>query len=460
MKKFYLGIDLGTSSAKAVARSKDGATFKAKRSYDEESPSGWIRATQALIADLKKDLPGEIASFSFSSQVGTYIVDGKHVISWRSSVGREELSEIREKLTDTECISAIGMRHPDLVSYPLPRLLYIQRNYGPDAKVLMPKEILIHALTGETVSDVFSMRGIAHPEKMQYADSLTEKLGISLRLPALRRPTDRAGTVTAQAAQIFGLTVGTPVYLGCNDFFAGLLGMGIYTAGDAFDLSGTSEHIGYISEARNPDGFVSGHYFNGFCTYGGTKASGASCDFAIRNFGIDGIAPGEILSRKPPVFLPYLSGERAPIFDENARGAFFGIDEKTDKQSLAYAVLEGVVFSLYDIAESMHMPSPKRLICGGGSARDSLMNLLRATLLGCETVSVRDNDTSALGACMLAMIGEGVYADIPSAIRECVQYIPGATPDSRYREILKKRFEIYKDVYRNLKPTFKKYNTI
>ena len=88
------------------------------------------------------------------------------------------------------------------------------------------------------------------------------------------------------------------------------------------------------------------------------------------------------------------------------------------------------------------------------------MNLLRATLLGCETVSVRDNDTSALGACMLAMIGEGVYADIPSAIRECVQYIPGATPDSRYWDILKKRFEIYKDVYRNLKPTFKKYNTI
>ena len=307
MKKFYLGIDLGTSSAKAVARNEEGAFFKAKRSYDGESPSGWLRAIQALIADLKKDLPGEIAAVSFSSQVGTYIVNGSHVISWRSGIGGEELSEIKGKLSDNECIRAIGMRHPDLVSYPLPRLLYIQRNYGTNATVLMPKEILIHALTGKSITDVFSMRGIAHPGKMQYADSLVEKLGIHLRLPELHRPTDRAGSVTEQAAQVFGLTAGTPVYLGCNDFFAGLLGMGVYSAEDAFDLSGTSEHIGYISEARNPDGFVSGNYFNGFCTYGGTKASGASCDFAIRNFGIGSIDPGEVLSRKPPVFLPYLS---------------------------------------------------------------------------------------------------------------------------------------------------------
>ena len=123
-------------------------------------------------------------------------------------------------------------------------------------------------------------------------------------------------------------------------------------------------------------------------------------------------------------------------------------------------MLEGVVFSLYDIAESMHMPTPKRLICGGGSARDPLMNTLRATLFGCDTVSVCENDTSALGACMIAMVGDGVFTDIPSAINACVKYRQSVYPSPKHREILKKRFEIYKALYGDLVQTFKKFNNI
>ena len=459
-EKFYLGIDLGTSAAKAVARNREGLSFKAKQAYAEETPGGWLEAVRQLISQLKKDLPGEIVALSFSSQVGTYVVNGTDVISWRSDVGSTELAQVKQIVSDAEFVESIGMKHPDLISYPLPRLLCIQKHYGANAKVVMPKELLVEALTGRCVTDIFSMRGIAHPKTEQYATALMKKLGITLALPALKRPTDLAGFVTAQAAIEFGLPAGIPVYLGCNDFFAGLLGMGAYATDDAFDLSGTSEHIGYISDDLNPTGFVSGHFFNGFCTYGGTKASGASCDLAIDNFGIDGINLIEILCHKPPVFLPYLTGERAPIFDENARGVFFGLNEKADRKSFAYATLEGVVFSLYHIGESMTMPKPKRLICGGGSARNSLMNTLRATLFDCETVCVSENDTSALGACMLAMVGDGVYADIRTAIADCVQYLPGGKPCGELREVLLKRFAVYKTLYQDLKDTFVTFNTI
>ena len=140
-KKFYLGIDLGTSAAKGIVRDCEGVSFKAKQSYSEETPSGWLRAVKALIAELKKDLPGEIAAVSFSSQVGTYVVDGKDVLSWRAGIGREELDEIKSAISDEEFAASIGMRHPDLISYPLPRLLHIQRHCGAEVQVLMPKEL-------------------------------------------------------------------------------------------------------------------------------------------------------------------------------------------------------------------------------------------------------------------------------------------------------------------------------
>lgn len=458
-EKYYLGLDIGTSSVKAVMRSLSGKTVKAKRGYEGRLPDAWLDAVKSVTSELSLKADGEIAALAVSSQVGTYVVNGEHVISWSSDIGKDELEYIKSVITEDEFISEIGMKHPDIISYPLPRLLYIQKNYGKNAEVIMPKELLIRSLTGKTVTDVFSMRGICDPATEKYAYGLIKRLGIEISLPELRSPTSLSGHVTDEASALYGIKAGTPVYLGCNDFFSGLIGMGIYGIGDFFDLSGTSEHIGYISEDLNSEGFVSGKYFVGHCTYGGTKSSGASNDFAIKNFGID-ILSLDLIKRDPPIFLPYLNGERAPIYDENARGVFFGLRTDTDKQLLAYSVLEGVVFSLYDIALSMNAPKPERIICGGGSSRDRFMNKLRATMFECDVVSVRENDTSALGACLLSMVGEGVYPDIEAALRGCVDHTDPITPDVGYHDALMERFEIYKEVYRNLKPTFRKFSKI
>ena len=88
------------------------------------------------------------------------------------------------------------------------------------------------------------------------------------------------------------------------------------------------------------------------------------------------------------------------------------------------------------------------------------MNKLRATVFDAEVTAVCENDTSALGACIIAMVGSGAYQDLASAIRECVSYTEPIKPESAYRNILMKRFEIYKEVYRSLKNTFKKFSDI
>lgn len=460
MKKYYLGIDLGTSSAKGILRSTDGDVHKAKIKYSSATLDGWLDALGKLFCEFSIEARDKIAAIALSSQVGTYIIDKKDIIHWHSDIGHGELQRIKSKISDSEFKKELSMLHPELISYPLPRLLHIQNKYGENVKVLMPKELLIKELTGNTVTDIFSMRGIADLDKGKYADKLIERLGIKLELPPIKSPFDLAGLVSEEAAKKYGIAPNIPVYLGCNDFFAGLLGMGVYNIGYAFDLSGTSEHLGYIGEDINDNAFVSGKYFNGNCSYGGTKSSGPSCDLAIDTFGLDGLDIDEILENSPPIFLPYLNGERAPIFDNDARGVYFGLNTSTTKKELAYATLEGVVFSLYDIATSMNMPTPNKLICGGGSAQNKLMNKLRASIFDCDVVSVCENDTSSLGACMIAMIGDGIYKDISEAISDCIKYNDPIKPDPKYKDILRKRFLIYKELYRNLKSSFKKLNEI
>ncbi len=460
MSEFYLGIDLGTSSVKAILKSLDGQSYKVRCGYTDKTPDGWINAVAEVINELKGRTDGKIAAVGFSSQVGTYIVNGKEVIGWQDNVGRQELDYIKSSVCDEEFLEEISMLHPDLISYPLPRLLYIKKHFGNGCEVLMPKDLLVRELTGNSVTDVFSMRGLAASDTCKLSEKLLGKFDISHRLPELKKPFDLAGCVTEKASEKYGLDKGTPVYLGCNDFFAGLLGMGICDVGDAFDLSGTSEHIGYISDSINPNGFVSGKYFNGFCTYGGTKSSGNSCSFAMDSFGLDGVSPESCLKPDTPIFLPYLNGERAPVFDENARGTYFGIGQGCDKKALAYATLEGVVFSLWDIAQSMKMPHPTRLVCGGGSANDLTMNTLRASLFECELLQVEENDTSALGACIISMVGHGAFGSIKEAVKACVKYKGTVLPDTRYTELLRARFEIYREIYKDLKGTFKKFNDL
>ena len=456
MKNYYLGIDLGTSAIKLLAVSPDGERLSVRRAYDTPTPEGWLTALKSALAELPSE---RIAAIALSSQVGTYLTDTGAVLNWNCSAGSEELAHLKATLSDEAWLEAIGMVHPELVSYPLPRLLYIASHF-PEAKAVeMPKELLIRALTGNTVTDIFSWRGLCHPEKKAYADTLLTRFGISLKLPPVALPTDLAGTVTPEAANHYGLPQGIPVYVGCNDFFAGLLGMGIYDIGTAFALYGTSAHVGMITQAPQSGRIVSGPYFHGCATYGGTKASGASCDFAMQNFGIDGLTP-ETAFENPPIFLPYLAGERAPIYDENAKGVFFGITDKTSQQHMAYAVLEGVVFSLYHIYTSLNAQSPTRLITGGGSAVNPMMAKLKASLFDCEVFRVKENDASALGAALLAMTGSGIYASIEQAAQAAADYELAAIPDERLGNRLQARFSVYQSLYGDLKHTFEKFREL
>ena len=451
--KNILGIDLGTSSVKMIY--DDGKRIhKVKEKYDSISPEGWMAAIKKCAAQLNLS---SLRAVGLSSQVGTYLVDFKDVISWNDNCGKDELDEILATISREEFIREIGMPHPKIISYPLPRLLYIKKHY-PEAKtVCQPKDLLCKMLCGKLVSDKFSMRGIADLTSCKYSEDMLTRLDLcGITLPALCEPWDTVGKVTSAGSEISGIPEGAPVIVGCNDFFSGLIGMGIIGEGDAFDITGTSEHLGLLTAAlpEKDDSLVCGPYFAHNVHYGVTQSSGKSLDFGMELYDFKSLDIEKCLSKNPPIFLPYVNGERAPIWDTKARGVFFGIGEGCDKETLAYSTLEGVCFSIYHVYETMESPSITSLTVSGGASKNAIMNKMKASLFNCPVYVPEETDSSAFGAMILALVGTGECESIQKAIEQNCKKDISATPNGSLATRLRARFEIYKTLYPSLKDNF------
>lgn len=453
MNKSILGIDLGTSSVKLMLRRFDGTVIKAKAPYVTKNPDGWMNAIKEAFSKL---CTNEIDAIGLSSQVGTYIINGKDVIEWNDGAGRYELDAIKSKYSRDVFITELAMPHPDIISYPIPRLIYIRNHWGSIASICQPKDLICKEFTGNYVTDKYSYRGLAHTALGTYSDFFLNEIGIDKSVLPVIAPYDNAvGMTTEMCEKKFGIPAGIPVFTGINDFFSSLVGMGMEKSGDMFDVTGTSEHLGLICDGLvTATPMVSGVYFDRYIHYGVTASSGVSLDFGLKHFGLDGICAEECLKHNPPIFTPYLSGERAPIFDSSARGVFFGIGTECEKQDLAYSVMEGVVFSLYHIYENMGCPEYSGITVSGGASGNSVLNKLKAEMFTAKVYTLEENDTSVLGAIALAAKAMGVCG-----VNERLNKISGVTePDGRIGDILHKRYGVYKNIYLSLKEQFQKFS--
>lgn len=455
MNKNVVGIDLGTSSVKVLQRFFDGGTQRIKKSYAQISCKGWWDAVREALSEL--DLTGTEA-IGLSAQVGTYIINDSDVISWNSGIGAEEVRQIKEQYPPELFLREISMDHPSIASYPIPRLKYITGCYEKVSSICQPKDYLCRCLTGNCVTDPYSWRGLADLATGSYSQFFLNELGIEPRiLPKMIGFQACAGLTRGTDA----LPAGIPVYVGLNDFYASLLGMGIKKTGQMFDISGTSEHLG-LMEAQVLCGtkLVSGPYLKENVRYGVTASSGAANQFSLRLSEDGTFDLAQVTKRKPPVFLPYLNGERAPLWDADARGVFFGMEADCTKEDLAYAVFEGVVFSLYHIYETMGKPKAETMVVTGGAAVNDSVNRLKAEMFGLPVQIPEEFDTSALGAALIAAVGATWYANMETAVDHCVKISKTVTPTGKYASWLRKRYDLYKELYPAVKEQFQKFKEL
>lgn len=453
-----MGIDLGTSSVKVLVRYPDGRVQTAREGYEEISVDGWMTAVDRVLSGVDVS---KAEAIGLSSQVGTYIVNEHEVLSWNRAAGDKELARVKSSYNTEVFVREISMMHPDIISYPIPRLLYIKEHFEKVKSICQPKDMICRMLTGKLMTDKYSWRGLSNIRTGTYSTYFLDEIGVQESvLPGLSGVFQKAGTLLPEVAEKYGFAKPVPVYTGLNDFYAGLLGMGILEVGDVFDITGTSEHLGIVEESLRTDTpLVSSEYFGNFVHYGVTASSGDSLGFAIKELAGENVQM-ELAETAPPIFTPYLNGERAPIFDPQATGTFFGITRGCTREQLAYSVLEGVVFSLYHIYERMGKPPIRRMIAGGGAAGNVTLNRMKAELFGVNVVTAKDSENSALGAAMAAAYGSGDYESL-AALREDFCHSGSiAKPDGSYRELLQKRYEIYRELYPALKNQYQKFREV
>ena len=285
----------------------------------------------------------------------------------------------------------------------------------------------MYALCGASLSDPGSWRGLVNPRAGAYERELLDWAGVeSGQLPAMAQ----WSALNEAGGRIAGLPAGTPVAVGMNDFYAALHGMDVTAPGAVFDITGTSEHFGVVTDELIRGGLISSPYRGRFVHYGVTAGSGPSLSWGRRMFG-ENDPP---FCRAAPIFLPYLRGERAPVFDPDARGMFVGLSEDTDRDAMSYAILEGVAFSLKDIHEKLNAPAVHEITATGGATASDTLNRMKASLFNAPLIARRGTCGSAVGAATLA----------GAVIREePVIYMP----DEALHERMCARYAVYRRMY-------------
>ncbi|MDQ2632946.1 MAG: xylulokinase, partial [Pseudomonadota bacterium] len=375
----YLGIDLGTSSVKALLIDSNQAVIASAASpvglsrphpgWSEQDPADWIAATEKALDELKAKHGAELAAvkgIGLSGHMhGATLLDGADKVLGPCIMGNDTRSHAEAAKLDADPRFRKITGNIVFPGFTAPKLVWVKNNepavFAKVAKVLLPKDYLRFWLTGEHISEMSDSAGTSWLDVAQrrWSDELLAATDLSEKqMPRLVEGTEPAGGLRTELASKWGLQTGIPVAGGAGDNAASACGMGTVKPGQAFASLGTS---GVLFAANgsylpNPEGAV--HTFchalpNTWHQMGVILSATDSLNWLC---SITGKSAGELTHElgetlRPPMgvtFLPYLSGERTPHNDAAIRGSFTGLGHEADRATLTQAVLEGVAFAFRD----------------------------------------------------------------------------------------------------------------
>ena len=483
MTKYLLSHDLGTSGDKATLFSIDGDLIaSAVSSYDthyfgdnraEQDANDWWNAfcssTSRLIQESGID-PVDISAISFSGQMmGCLCVDRegnplRPAIIWADSRAKEEAAKVLSRIGQFDYYKICG--HRVSPSYGLYKLMWIQKNepeiYERTYKTLNAKDYIVFRLTGTFCTDHSDANGCGFfdLETLDWSDRLLALTDLDRdKLPDIRPSVFKAGTVKNEAAVQAGLAEGIPVIIGAGDGVASNVGAGSIIPGRTFCCLGTSAWITTTTERPLIDTgmrtvtwahMVPGLYApNGTMQYAGGSYSWLrhslfpAASYDEMNALAEKSAPGS----GGLTFLPYLIGERAPRWDEDAKGCYIGLTPQTSECDMIRSVLEGVTCNLAIILDILRNSLEiNELTVLGGGAKGMLWQQIMADIFDARIlVPAVLEEAGSRGAAVCAGVGAGIYSDFSAVDRFLkISSVREPDPDTKKHYFpVRERFDRY-----------------
>src|SRR5512139_2603389 len=500
---YLLGIDVSTTGAKTLLIDEQGTVVAShtteyplstpKPLWSEQDPIDWWNGACASIkaALSEAQVSGEaVSAIGLTGQMhGLVMLDkADHVlrpaILWNDQRTGPQCEEITAKVGGLNRLLALTGNQV-LPGFTAPKIVWVLENepdvYEKTAHVLLPKDYVRFCLTGEYATEVSDASGMSllNVEKRVWSQEMLSALEIpEAWLPTCTESDQVSGRIRESAAQATGLKAGTPVVGGGGDQAAQAVGSGIVTAGVISVTSGTSGVVFAHSDhyAAEPQGRLHAfchavpgkwHYMGVMLSAGGSfrwlrDAIGDVERAAAQLIGVD---PYELLTQEAaaaPVgsegllFLPYLTGERTPYPDPQARGAFVGLTLRHGKAHLVRSVLEGVSFGLRDSLElikGLGVPI-EQVRASGGGARSAVWRQIQADVFGAELVLVNVTEGAAFGAALLAGVGAGIFNSVDEAVAATIKITDRTAPMAANAAKYERLYPSYRALYPALKETF------
>ena len=501
-----LTIDIGTSSVKVAAINSKGELVKTfqtsylthylKPNSLEQNPEDWWSAVKSGIYQIIKEKQNiEISKYSIigiacCGHSPTLVCVDKQgeilrpAIIWQDSRALKEVKYIKERLKE-EFYTSI-MTSPLTPSSRIAKLIWLKNNEPNTMKkvyaILEPKDYINYKLTGEYKTSFLSGRDFVDVKTGKVHSKFLNMLEIPESIIPKAIPSySIIGTTTKSLEEEIGLPKEIPVIAGEMDSITSIIGTGITKKNMCYNISGTSEIIGIsidqqvnLSKTKKVPYFSYPFYNNLQIIFEVTQASGKSIDWYIKNIiGSDKGASKIMFANKkndfpkinPLIFLPYIEGERSPIWDPSSRGIFFGLNSQHSRFDLYRAILEGIGFSvlqnfeiLRGISNKDHIPDSLRV--SGGGAENNYLNQIKADILEKKVVTTKFCESGLLGGAILAMIGLGIYS-FDDAVKKMVHIDRIFQPNmEKHHHYYSRLFPIYKKLYQNNIELFKELGEI
>jgi xylulokinase len=493
--EYYLGIDVSTTATKALLIDKSGQVVAvASTEYPFDTPRPlwseqhpdlwWDGAQKSIRAVIQKSgvaaeniravgLTGQMHGLVLMDEAGQVL---RPAILWNDQRTQAQCDKIHERLGRERFIAISG--NVALTGFTAPKILWVAQNepevYAKVRHILLPKDFVRYHLTGDYGMDKADGSGtvLFDLKERSWSPEILAALQIKPEwLPPTFEGSAFTGVISKSAAEATGLLAGTPVAAGGGDQAAQAVGVGAVEPGIIGLTVGTSGVVFATTPSAliEPQGRLHAfcHAVPGAWHFMGVMLSAAGSLQWYRDTLAAGLGFDELLQEAVDIpagseglqFLPYLSGERTPYPDPQARGAFIGLTIRHNRAHLTRSVLEGVSFGLKDIFTLIRNSGLKQIQqvrASGGGTKSPLWRQILASVLDSELVTVNTTEGAAFGAALLAGVGAGAWADVRTACRQTIQITGQTTPLQSDVDVYRKSYSVYQELYPALKPSFPK----